>query len=941
MGLTFFFYFFHYPFLHSINKDWENRLAVRLGIGKRVERKVKPVENQIENNNVWKSKQPQVPPTLPRAPGLRPPSRPGVQRKGISNSAPNNKDKKGQIKSLERLQLLMFISQTQPSAMVWGKSWKYNKSLPLPEKDTVSNWGNCWMFATQQPYSEPGKPWLNGPALMDPCSLHLWVKPDRVVESHELELSLPTLVWQMCWKKSDNYNKKGDTSSENEKNNPKPGFFTLLVETQRHNEDLCSSEWNESWRSMKSESQQDSFSVSNDGLMNGSVSNKKDIKRAMSSNWEECWRLVNHHGCNKSKLDEVKNSHSPEWANSWRAAMLVLNNHKNFDLSRRQDYSDTYNECSLQEESDLHTIMLVSHEHKYRGVYLQLCEEFEALSEWNKSWQVTKNNSKPCEELMKVLKVASSKMETALEAQKMERNAMRHDSTSEKTDPCYEQLKHSMIYLPKRELTRSNLLLLEHQANGLSASNWRDSWKTLKHRMRMERRRMRPDPLRPFRASENGVDLRPNNSEWKDSWKFTCQPLHQQSEQWQQGWTTMPQIRRDRVRDQNHFTPSELPKNGPTGEQSWTESWRLFRSQPGSEPGQGRAQTSQGRSSMASHHPDNSQVHRSVRQSRHARSVSDWQESWMVSETEFQHDIPSLTQWRWSVFNTEQQTEQLSRENGLDVLMEIKPQRENITIQRAEAKMSRSFEKQMFKERYPEKEWSASWKAELLLNHQPSHCSYTEKRIGCTSLQQHVTTNGHGSKWGMPFRIANPMPQVEQPWLESSPNPRQYTDVWSKEINTQKNINSNTNLCNNPAFFRLWGKSHQFLQGASTQIKDKTKHKESVDPKVIMTKKINTRRHLYSNIEKEKKSDRKWVGCHLLGKTQPRTKKGPSSVNKPKTDDEIKEAKFFEEWAESWRFLVRPGNLKKQMSIKSLSGWDESWKFLLPPYQTMNGPKAR
>lgn len=935
MGLTNFLYFFHYPFLHSINKDWENRLAVRLGIGKRVERKVKPVEKQIENNNVWKSKQAQVAPTLPRAPGLGPISRPGVQRKGLSNSAPNNKDRKGQIKSIERLQLLMFISQTQPSAMVWGKSWKYNKSLPLPEKGTVSNWGSCWMFAIPQPFSEPGKPWPNGPNLMEPHSLHLWVKPDyRVVESKELDLSLPTLVWQMCWKKSDNYNKKGHTSLENEKNNPKPGFFTLLVETQRHNEDLCSSEWHESWRSMKPESKQDSLPVSNDSQMNESVSNKKDIKSAMSSNWEECWRLVNHHGCNKSKLHEVKNSHSLEWANSWRAAI---------DLSRRQDYSDNYNECSLQEESNPRTIMLVSHEQKYRDVYLQLCEKIEALSEWNKSWQVTKNNSKPCEELEKVLKVVSSKMETALETQKLERNAMGHDSTSDKTDPCYEQLKHSTIYFPKRILTRSNLLLLEHQTNSLSASNWRDSWKTLKHRMRMERRRMRPDPLRPFRASENGVDLRSNNSEWRDSWKFTCQPLHQQSEQWQQGWTTMPQIRRDRAMDQNHFMPVELPKNGPTGERSWAESWRLFRSQPLSELGQGRAQASQGRSSMASHHPDNSQAHRSVRQSGHASSGSDWQESWMVSETEFQHDIPSLTQWReawrWSVFNTEQQTVQPSREDGLDVLMEIKLQRENISMQQAKAKMSRSFEKQMFRERYPEKEWKASWRAEFLLNHQLSHCSSSEKSISCTSLQHHVTTNGHGSKWGMPFRIANPMPQLEQSWLESSPNLCQYIDMWSKEINTHNN--TNTNLCNNPAFFRLWGKSHQFLQGATTQIKDKTMCKVSVDPRVIMTKKITTRRHLYSNTEKEKQSGRKWVGCHLLGKTQPRTKKGPSSANKPKTDEENKEAKFFEEWAESWRFLVQPGNLKKQMSIKSLSGWDESWKFLLPPYQMMNGPKAR
>ncbi|XP_029301333.1 uncharacterized protein LOC115017203 isoform X2 [Cottoperca gobio] len=915
--------------LPTINEDWANRLAARLGNYKRVVRKTKPAENQTDNNNVWKTKLPQVPPTLPRGAGSGPIGRPGGQSRGFSTPAPNYKDKKGQDKNSKRLQLLIYIKQNQPSAMVWGKSWKYSKSLPLPVEDARSNWGECWMFATKQPYSEAGKPWLNGPNLMDPRRLHLWRKPDyRVVESQELDLCLPIEEWQMSWRKSDKNNKKDAASSVSGENVAKSGFFTLLVNTQHHNEALCSSEWSDSWRSTKPASQQDNLTVTNDGLINESIAKKQDNDREMSSKWEECWRLVNHHGC-KSKLPQIKISHNPEWANSWRTVMVNFNNHNNSDPSLTNS--------SQQRESQLHKVMLVSPQQKNRDRYLQLCNEFKALSEWSKSWQVTKNNSKPCEEIEKVLKDSTPRMKTSLEAQKVENNPERPYSTSEKADSCYEKLKCNVIYCPKREFAQSKQIQLKQLENVSSASEWRDSWKTLKHRMRMERRRMRPEPSRPFRASLEGGDMTPTAPEWSDSWKFSCQTLRQEPESWQQGWSTTPQIRVDRVRDQNHFAPVELPKNGPTTERSWEESWRFSRHQRQSEPRQGRAQTSQERSSVASHHPVSSQA-----QSRYAGSASDWQAAWMVSETEFYHDRPSLIQWReawrWSIFHTDHWTEQVLRENEIDVLMEIQPQRENISLQRANAKMSRSFDNQMFRERYPEKQWDASWRAGSLLIHQPSHYG-SSGSMSSTIQQQHTTENGHGSKWGRSFRLANPMPNMEQPWVESSPNPCQYTVMWSRGKNIQNTFN--TILSNIPATFRLWGNSHQFLQGASAQIKDKTMSKEPVDPRVIITNKTKTRKHLYSKIEKEQQSDRKWAGCHLLGKTQPRPKRGPASVKSLKMEDKTTD-KFFEEWAESWRSSVRPCSLKKQMPVKSLSGWmNESWKFLIPPYQPKNGPKAK
>lgn len=894
--------------LPTINQDWLNRLLAKQGQGyKRVEKKAKPVENQTDTTNVWKSKPTQVPPAPPRGIGAGQFGRPGGQKRGFSTPATNNNDKKGQDKNFNKQRSLMLLAQTQPSTMVWGKSWKYNKCLPLPEEASATpDWGQCWMFATHQPYTEAGKPWLNGPNMMDPETLHFWRKTDdRVVESQELDLS-PADEWRMSWRKSDQRNKKGDTASDGD-NLSKFGLLFLLEETQHHNESLCSSEWNESWRSTKPASQQDDLTVPNDGQMNESIANKQDEDR---EKWQQNWRFINHSGSNNLKLNEIKTSHR-DWANSWSAATVVFNNHKNSDRSVRPDHHNTYDDGSQQKELHFHKVM--SNEEKYRQRLLQLCNEFKAQSDWSKSWEVTKNNSKPCEEIEKILKETASKVQ---------KNAKGHHSASEKNDPRYEQLRNNVIYYTKREFTQSYLLQMKHMENVSFASEWRDSWKTLKHRMRMERRRMRPDPSRPFKATEKGENITPSASEWKDSRKFTCLPLHQQPEFWQQGWSAMPQIRVDRARVEGHFAPVELPMNGPSTEGSWRESWRSSRGQNRSEPVQGRAQTSK-RSDMTSHLPDDSHRRRSAGHTGRAWS-GDWQEAWMVSETQFHHDKPSFTQWResWkcSAFNTEHWAGEGPRENGVYALMEIQPQREKFSMLRGKAKMSRSFDNQIFRERYPEKQWSASWRAGR----------------SSTTPQQHATTNGQGSKWGMSFRLANPMPHVEQPWVKSSPNPSHYRDMWSRKGYTQ----TNTKFSNNFTAFKLWGNSYQFLHGNSKQNKDKTKSKQPVDPRVIITKKTKTRRHLYTTMEKEKQSDRKWAGCHLLGKTQPRPKRGPGSTKKLIAEDKNTD-KFFEEWMESWRYFVRPSSLKKQMPVKSLSGWNESWKFLIPPYQQMNVAKAK
>lgn len=151
----------------------------------------------------------------------------------------------------------------------------------------------------------------------------------------------------------------------------------------------ASSDWNESWRSINPSSQQDNFTIANDCKINETIANKQDKNSWMSPKWEECGRLVNHHGYNKSKLPQLQISHSPEWVDSWK---VVFNKHKNLDLSLMQDQSDIYNDFFQQSKCHLQEVMLMCQELKYRDLYLQLYNKFESFSEWSKSWQMTKKN---------------------------------------------------------------------------------------------------------------------------------------------------------------------------------------------------------------------------------------------------------------------------------------------------------------------------------------------------------------------------------------------------------------------------------------------------------------------------------------------------------------------------------------------------------------------
>lgn len=887
---------------------------------KKVERKAKPQETQSDNIKTTSSKpRPQIP---PNGPGSGPMGQTVGPKRGLSAPVPSYKKISRQDKKTNKLYSLMFITQTQPSAMVWGKSWKYSNALPILEKDMVTSsfWGHSWMFATQQPYTEAGQPWPNGPNKLNPPSLRLWKKPAyKVVDLEHLDLTHPTEDWESSWRQSDNDNKK-EMSSLNGENVDTFGKFSWLVRTQCHNESLCTSEWSGSWKSTKPSSQQAPYPPTTDGLNKEAFRNKQDNEDKFKYEWEECWKYVNHQLCDKSKSPSHWKSQSPGWVDSWKLAMLVSNIYKKSQSSVQHGENNIHDYPSQQKESHLHkVIMFVSHEQQSRNLSLQLFNEFKDLSEWSKSWQVTKNNSKPSEEIENILKVSSPNLEEYL-AQRLEKKSNEDCLTFKTADMQYEHLKHKVISQPKIAFTQNKMLCLNHLQNVLSGTEWKDSWRTLKHFIRMGRRRTRPHPSRSFRESEMEGERMPNTSEWENSWKFTNQPLQQESALWQQGWTTTPQIRVVRAMDHNHFRQVEPPRNGPGVAQPWVESWSFSRCQHISEHRSGSAQTNTGRPSVASHHPENSQ--REVR--RNARSVSDWQVAWMVSETQFRHDRPSLMQWmeawRWSAFQTERWHEQIPRQNWMDKSMEIEPQRE-ISLQRAKTNRSQSFDYQVFRQRYPENLWSASWKAWPLLNNQQRH-------QGSSSQQQQTIATEEGSaKWGKSFRIANPMPHTEQPWVQSSPNLCYYTVMWSADKSRRNHQYANFNK--DLTGFKYWGNSHRLLQEGRKKIKDKGKTNECTDPWLIIGEKVKTGNHLNNNIERVVAGDRKWTGCHLLAKTQPRLRKSSSSEKNVKVEEETKD-KFFDKWAESWRFSAQPRGLKNRMPVRSLSDWGESWKFLIP-----------
>lgn len=868
--------------LPSINEDWAARLARRQGqYYKRVEKKAKPEEFADGDSAAPKPRRvpvARVPAPAPTQRAPAPNQRAPAPQRGLPAQA---KGKKVQEQRPSKEQLLMNLTRTQPSAMVWGKSWRFNKDLAQREEGTT-DWGQGWMFATQQPYTETGKPWPNGPCQIDPTKLHLFEKPVfRVPEEEPLTWALCCDEWEASWKNAN----KPNTDSSSGQETAKYGFFASLIESHRHNSNLYNSEWSDCWMSTKPSDNELSFDSTKDAAM------KTEKETKQNSEWAECWKISNHHGL--TSTPQVHVCHSPEWSYSWRVAMMVQNNHHQSEGSAKEGCDK-----GQRKAGDF----VFAGRDKSSHLLSDINKEFKGFSEWNMSWQVPKNDTKPSAEIEKTLKTEPPQMGQQQQQQPSKVQERPSSSTSDQASK-FIQLKNSVLFRPRREVTHSMMMQMKDLEKVSAGTEWKESWKMLKHRLRAAQRQRRVH-LMPFEEKRE--------KEWKDSWKFTNQPLGQNPEMWQQQWTTTPQIRYDRAREQNHFPHVELPKNGPTGERTWNESWRMS-----------RRQLEASRRSTA---PASWQPARQV-----LRSPGDWQEAWMVSETQHRRDKPSYAQWMdaWksSAFQSGsyQCNQQLMGMQWLKDSLEIRAKKEIVSVQRAE--------KKMFHERVPDKQWVDSWKCGSMLQHGASD--------GQANIQQSKSgvSNEYGSKWGMSFRLANPMPKVDQPWVKCSPNPCYYGFMWAKQKKNPDYYRINTQFTSNSRVFQLWASSPQFLQGAGTKAAGKAKPMgRPTDPRVIVTKDINLKKDLYSRLEKkDKQMDKKWAGCHLLGKTQPRPKRGgPEQTVSLEEDSSVK---FEEEWAESWRFLMRLEAVKRK--VKSLKGWEEAWKFLVPLYKMPKERKAK
>ncbi|XP_062340433.1 uncharacterized protein LOC134038839 [Osmerus eperlanus] len=1064
--------------LETINKDWQKRMTSNQKYPKRLESKPKPVET-LEPVQPYKNRH------------MGADTGRGTRYLGSQNQRASPATVNKSLLKSDKIQRLIALASSQPSAMIWSKSWKFSKSLPQPEEGSTPppDWGKSWQFMTLQPHID-GKPWTEENS---PTSHHenhsIWQKPMRMLDSQDFEQSLHSPEWGKSWKytKPESDLKSGTKDEANKEaglHSSKSRILEMLVESQHHNEALSSSEWNESWKSTKPPKDGEAHT---NAPTNGPFNEpKNDLKKDGKSGSQsiECWKFINRqlHVTDNSK----ETSHNPEWADSWRAAKMVSNNNKKAKSPEHFEYGER-----KDSNHDHQVIIFVSREHKYRDLLrAQLCDESKPTSEWEKSWKTTKNLSKPSAEA--TLKAEEPKEKSMAQNQKVGmskendenmagvqqgmckptimskmtkyRNLMsrlliddmpyewneawkftkpqssketvqwlttgmadasmvlkqhmkkrsltdwseswkcatphsRHamPSVTEWKESWFSRYqpharrehwikeaglkefdkqhpKYEVFNLPKRASAEKMFYHMQDGEKGMGSAEWKDSWKSLKHQMQLERMRTRPHRSRPFR--EPAREERPV-SEWATSWRFTNLTLNQESDLWQQGWSNMPPIRPNRNTEQYNVMPEEVPLNGPIAARGWGESWRSSRRHHRSVVDQPRPSTQ----------------HVEAQPPRRRRSGADWEESWMVSNTEFHHDRPSMTEWtdswRCAVFHTDISGQEQPRQNWLDESMEIQPRKEKRQVPRTMTHMSRSFDSQVFKERYPQTQWNESWKAETLQHHHQKtnyametaksslfHLNNTNPstpdwknswKFVCMHLNQKKESwdkeramfhsekksqalmdydqdmnnfqpqmSSPAAKWGKSWKMANPMPNAEKgSWIHSHANQSQYVVLWSRS-NSVKSLYTSLK---ETATLRLWGKSWRFLKiegkGVSKAGKGKSNGSNGL---VIGTQKIKTRKHIYSQIDKDKPAERKWTDCHKITKTQPRPKRD-SFMKMPKAV--IKEdSEFTQQWAESWRFSDQPVKQKTEVTV-TLSTWGESWKFLIAPYPQQNGPKSK
>ncbi|XP_041936850.1 uncharacterized protein LOC121698638 [Alosa sapidissima] len=603
--------------LKKINEEWQNRMGDKYKPRKRIETTI-PVPDA-------------APPKL-RISVSKTKSSPEINRPGLSVGR-QPLEKKALVKS-DKLALLSLLKSSQPSGTVWSSSYKFSK-LPGEgsNKPEGSDWGTAWKCLNFQPQLN-GKAWIEQEnADMSPNGeSSLWEKSPRFVDMGQSLENHMSSEWESSWK----YKKSGGKKRDGVANGPKHGRMARLkhLEASHHkNEEKCSSEWIESWKSTKPSENGDVCFEEN--MVQSEKGNQQGNEDQTGSKWEASWKYLNRqfHSVSKSSSKKPK---SCGWSDAWKISKPI-ENHDEPTETKSMDVMD-------HEPLDpyVHGVIIpvcTAEKYKYRSN--QFREGKNILAEWDKSWEAAKNISI----------LASVKPRKKVEPKGEEKN----------DEP--KKVKESEVDgLPKKLQPKDRLEVWQNRMKPLSEWDspyeWNESWKlplsqpkkdhwantaVLNGPMVLQphlKKRCLTDWMESWKCSRSRSSFgRPSATEWKES---SClgYELRKGREQW------MKEIGIEKHQGKsNKYEVFSLPKRGMRAERQvsigtkdkytfapeWKDSSQTVKHQRRTEVARARSNRSQ-----PFREPERGET-----------PVSDWSNAWKFTNVTLNQDS-SLWDQGWS-----------------------------------------------------------------------------------------------------------------------------------------------------------------------------------------------------------------------------------------------------------------------------------------------------
>ncbi|XP_007250310.3 uncharacterized protein LOC103034687 [Astyanax mexicanus] len=933
--------------LLRINEDWAKRMSGHVK-PRRVERKAKPPEELPAQT--FKPKQ--VP--LGRPSGFVS-SRPQKQVDVKKDTKPTKQSK---------LNLLLSLNEKQPGMMVWTKAWKFSQALPQPEQmPAASDWGTAWKFLNIQPKNE-GKSWMEQERDADDTNNNVtyneallqWEKVDKTLyfqTFEEEDLAIPD--WEKSWK----YTKQRKDCQSDEKTNLRQKSLDVFQQFQRYNGERSSSEWNESWKSPKPPNEEHvTFERKSTNKEDNENENRNQEEEQSTIPWGQSWKQFKKQLHLPSK--SMGTSIPPAWMDSWRVSKPISPKLHQESATTRSNVLEP--QVNMPEEpldpKRYQSIMEASREEQLKSKMELWNSQLQAkdplpVNEWQKSWMTTKNMSEYKEQPIEKMSREDKPMPMPIERQEMKKVGF--------GSGLQQHGQFELIPLfPKRFPKPPQITELSELSKDKEPfiSRWKDSWKSLKKQRRQDRIQSRLQRMSQ-QAQQVGTP-QTSLSGWTNSWRFTNLNLNQNSDLWQQGWATYSRNRPERWVRENDF-----PNNGPTSARGWGESWRSTRHQHRAEREATRTASTQRPSTQrpsTQPQPDRleTQLHQ---QERSEHSCSDWEQSWKFSMNEYHHDKPSSTEWadswKFCSFHCEDWSKRQTEPN--------KGQWKSIVINGRKGlhlpchMISSSFEAQVFKQRFPSKEWQNSWKMftgkkqskpgrdipqswdhSWMFNPTQFYrsSSGSDDSSSMQWSQRNLAQYESTSEWGRSWRIANIQPPKSvASWFEAEPctcSPT-YMVFWTRY---KCNDCLFSLLAKEYAKLKKWSIAWRFMKLESKiDMKAAISQTTPEDDSIIIKKVMKPKKPMFSQVEKDKEASylKRWVDACKLAKTQPRPKREVKSKPGEAKDEALKA--MIAEWAESWRFASDSKTDEPVKVSVSLADWEDSWKFLLSSYAPQSSPK--